>query len=286
MFGSLISSRANGCLGNPSRVLLLAVLTLALQNTPRALACELIDGNSQALVDSTSDHAMYSWTVDGVSELYRQNFWYRTGSSGTQTPVYYLNNVKNTQTSANSATTENANNKLDFTTTYTLEGGSDGSGSATILESFTVKNLSASAVDLHLFQYVDFDLDGSYEGDTLQLGKTGALFTSAAQSKGDVVATETLGVAANHGEVGLDNLVYNQLASSHPITLTDTTGPVGPGDAAYAFEWDVTLAGDASFTITLQKSIQVVQTVPEPSALALASLGLVSFIWRRRSSKS
>jgi len=41
----------------------------------------LNDLNSQAQIDLSSDAGMYSWTVDGVEQLYRQWFWIRQGDT-------------------------------------------------------------------------------------------------------------------------------------------------------------------------------------------------------------
>ena len=258
-------------------------LPLAIALASRLAACELTNGNSVVLINSTSSAGMYEWTVDGVSELYQQSFWFRVGNTGPQTPVYSLNNLTNIQTTSTAATTENANRQLDFSILYTLTGGATNSGSSRLTETVTIRNLTAASLSLHFFQYADFDLAASDAGDTLQLSKTSAVFTSAQQTKTDAVATETLDTPANHGEAGLNNLVYSQLASGRAITLTDVASPVGPGDAAFGFEWDTDLAAHSSFTVILSKGVRDLQAVPEASSGALFCLGLAAGALKRKS---
>jgi hypothetical protein len=239
----------------------------------------LTDGNSVVHVDDTHPIGMNLWTVDGVPELYSQGFWYRIGSSGGQKAVYSLNLVNITQPAPNTLITESANSQVDFTINYALTGRAAGSGSACLDETITVRNLLNSPMDFHLFQYADFDLAGTAGGDTVQLGKTGSLFTTATQAEGSVVVNEILLSGANHGEAGVNNQEYLKLTSGTPLTLNDNSGPAGPGNAAYAFEWDFTLAAKGLFSVSLEKHLD---PVPEPATWSLLALVLLAWALKRR----
>ena len=153
-------------------------------------------------------------------------------------------------------------------------------------ESIVINNTSASALDFHFFQYSDFDLGGTTGGQTVQLGKNlSGLFNEALQTAPGVAFTETvLTPGANHGEAGLFNTTLVKLNDGTPTTLNDNAGPVGPGDATWAFEWDLSIAPGSSALISKDKYIQL-QPIPEPSSLALISLGLAGWLIKRRRSK-
>lgn len=128
-------------------------------------------------------------------------------------------------------------------------------------------------------------MNGTTGGDTVQLGKNiHGLFNEADQTKGSSSLSETVVTpGANHGEAALFNQTLNELNDANPTTLNDNAGPIGPGDATWAFEWDFTIAAGSSVGISKDKYLSI-GTVPEPSVLALISLGLLAFgVQRRRS---
>ena len=274
----------------PAFLTISAVFCILLASARPAQAWYMTNNIAVAHVQDTSNTGMDQWTVGGTTELAQQSFWYRVGSSGGQTAVYGLPQLNISQSAVNTLTTENANSSLDFTINYTLTGGSTGSGSSSIHETINISNLTGSSIDLHFYQFLDLDLKGTASGDTLQLGKTGSLFTGATQTDSNVIGGETLTTAANHGEAGLSSTLAGKVqSSSSPAALADNTSSVGPGNEAMAFEWDDNLAAHSSFTITIDKTIGNTIPVPEPSTAGLLSLafaGLVGRGLRRRSSAS
>ncbi len=85
--------------------------------------------------------------------------------------------------------------------------------------------------------------------------------------------------SATHGEVGILPGLLTALNDGSPTTLGDIDGPLGPGNLTFAFQWDFTIDPNGSALISKTKLI----TVPEPTAAALVSLGLVALALRRRS---
>lgn len=237
---------------------------------------------------SDPDFGMNSWKVDGMDQLYRQWFWFRTGSGGKEKTISQLAlEVPCNQASDNYLTTLYRNDgKFTIGVNYTLLGGAAGSGSSTIGEQIIVKNISGSALDFHFFQYVDFDLGGSSSGDTLELGQDASgLFNSAFQHKGtSYFADEFLTPGANHGQAALASPVFTlfySLTDNSPTTLNNFAGPI-TGDTSWAFQWDVTIPVNGTFNISLNKSVYV-SAVPEPTVLAFAGLSCAIFAGVRRS---
>jgi hypothetical protein len=263
--------------------MLVALCALGLALLPRlAPAIEtLTDQNSTALVDPNSQSGMFSWTVDGVQQMFQQWFWYRVGAAGPEHSIDTISAPAINRPAANDLTTTYGNGNFSIRVDYVLTGGAAGSGGADMGETLTINNLTTNSLDFHFFQYSDFDLNGSLSGDTVQLKKNGVgLYYEADQTKGATTLAETVTTpGANEGETAFYNSTLVKLNNAGPDTLNDNAGPTGPGDVTWALEWDTTIAAGGSFIISKDKAIS---TVPEPSALALVCLGLAGFVWQRR----
>jgi hypothetical protein len=244
----------------------------------------LVSGNSSALVDTGTQNGMFNWSVEGVNQLFQQWFWYRIGSgAGTfERSIDTISAPAIVTPAANQLTTTyaNAGVGLSVRVDYVLSGGSIGSGTSTLLESLTINNISGTALDLHFFQYSDFDLGGNPGGDTVQLYKdiTGK-YNEADQTKGSTIFQETdVAPGADRGEADFFPATLNSLKDAGPTTLNNNASPVGPGDTTWAFEWDRLLNPGDSLIISKTKYIQV----PEPGTLALTGLGLTVLLTLRR----
>jgi hypothetical protein len=226
---------------------------------------------------------MFNWLVDGTDHLSVQWFWYRIGGAGGESGINTISAPGIVTPNARTLELTYANALLSVRVDYLLTGGVAGSGLSQVNESVLVRNLSGAPLDLHFFQYSDFDLNGIAAGDTVALG-TDILgkYNEAFQTKGGISFSET-GVTpgANRGEAALFPVLLNSLTDGAPTTLSNFAGPAGPGDATWAFQWDVTLPADGSFTFSKVKNITA---VPEPSAVALALLG-VGFVGVLRRSR-
>jgi PEP-CTERM motif len=244
----------------------------------------LSDLNSSAQIDLSSQSGMYNWTVDGNNYLEQQWFWYRVGSTGPQSSIDSLNltSFNNTGDELTTVWTDPLD-RFSIDLTYLLTGGNSGSGVSDVQENITVNNLSSSnSLSFHFYQYSHFSLSGG--NDSVQLSKNlNGNYYLADQTGGGAKLQETvitgtpLPAGAQEGETAASPQTLNNLNSGSPYTLNNNNS-AGPGNVTWALEWDKTIGASSDFTIGKDNSL----TVPEPSVLAIASLGLAIAAWRRR----
>jgi hypothetical protein len=261
----------------------LAVLFLVLVTAlaaPQAQAdVVLTSGNSQVIIDPTSWAGMYSWKVNGAEQMYNQWFWYRVGSTGPESTIDTLSAPGIVTSGTDKVDLTYTGNLMSVLVRYTLTAGST---SAHVAETIQVTNTSASNLSLHFFQYTDFDLNGTPEGDTAQI--YAPLHNTVIQSDGTLTVAETVVTPApSHYQVGFLPDIILSLTDGDPTTLGDIGGPLGPGDLDWAYQWDVDLASGASLIISKDK---IVNIVPLPPAAILFGTGLLALVGLRRSRKS
>jgi len=269
----------------------MALLALALTVLPCLVAqtnaqiYTMTDANSSATVNVGSQAGMDNWTVDGQNELAQQWFWLTLGN-GAPTAINNINAASVVQPSSRLLETTYASSGYSVEVDYLLKGGQTGSGQSDIGESISLNNTSASPLTFHFYQYSDFNLYGAGTQDTGQLGRNLSGKYNLADVENTVgnlttVISETVATpGANHGEVELPGVTLGKLTGSGPVTLADNSS-AGPGEVTWAFEWDVTIQPGGSFLISKDKSIDRL-FIPEPSSLALLSLGMALCVLRKR----
>ena len=246
----------------------------------QAATVSLADGNSMASVNLDSSAGMNYWSVDGQNQLNQQWFWFRVGS-GLQAPINTIGTASSVTVGGNGVASTYSNGQLTLQISYLLTGGTPGSGQADILESITVVNNTANPMDFHFYQYSDFNLLGTGNDSILISGNPTDGFDYAYQSKGLTQIAEAINSpVANHAETGLVPATLNRLNGTSDLVLNDTTSS-GPGDVAWALQWDVTIGAGASFDIFKDKKLSIVP-IPEPSVLAFIALGLGAWCLPRR----
>lgn len=239
------------------------------------------DENSVA---TFSDSGQVSWLVDGVEQIFTQEFHFRRSSDNQELRVGpgALELLATFSTDTNPFKDDSIDtfgslfsdgNGLQIETVFTLRGGTDGSGTADLSEQIVLRNTSQETLSLTFFQYVDFDLGGDADDDFGQIinGQT------VRQSDDEFSVSEVV-VSPQPTEFQVDDAAVLSALLTDDSVDTLNGQAVFQGDAGWAFQWDITLTAGDTFIISKDKSI-----VPAPGALALllASAGVLT---RRRGS--
>lgn len=229
------------------------------------------------------------WTVDGVNQLNQQSFHYRVGSSG---PEQNVSNIDSTpsiiKNEARHLDVLYANSQLSVDALYYLTGNYAGSGLSGLNLTLTIKNLSATTLDLHFFQYADFNLGGVAGGQTNRIFMQGSRYNRVGQYYGTSVLNNTLSsglMPATRVEAALAGVTLASLTDGNP-TLLGNTLAAGLGDVTYAIQWDYVLQAAGVAGDSLQISQLISLQVPEPSSVALIGTGLLAAALLRRSRKT
>jgi hypothetical protein len=227
------------------------------------------------------------WMVGGVNQADQEWLYYRIGTSG---PAFGIDHISAAPT-VNTATP----GQIDVTYdngSYSAEVKYLITGSSLLNESIVFNNHSGSALDLHFFDYSDYDLNGSDNGQSLGWFHKGVVIpttNSFWQTLGGIALTNTVSSSptANPTRYEADATTGTLLMNiTNTVNYTlNNVASAGPGDANGALEWDLSLATGSALTISELISLQV----PEPSSVAIVSLGILS-MWfgcaNRRSSKT
>jgi len=247
---------------------------LASSLTADAVTVTLQEGNAVVQIDPHSPAGMFFWTVNGINQLNQQWFWYRVGSSGPEAPLNALAPVTVVQPLPNLVTLTYTSPQVRVEVLYVLTSGVPGSYTADVAETIRFTNRTTSPLDLHFWQYTDFDLEGTPGDDTVTV-----LGNTVRQTGSTIAIAETIVTpwptnfeAALHGQT---------LAKLNDGVASNLNGYAGPltGNVTWTYQWDFVLPALGSYIISKDKLFEV---VPEPLTLVSMGLGVAVVAARAR----
>ncbi len=280
-------------------VVAVCITLAAASNATAAPVYVLSNGNATATFEvggiGEGDLGQTAWSLDGIEHLAQQWFWYRVGDTGPETMITDANNgltlVSHSELDLGAGfghildlEYHDPQGRFEITMGFTLVGAGN---STTIDEQITIINTSGAPLEFYFFEFLDFDLAGSFTGDVVQfptnntVEQADGLFTSS-----EVVSTSANPPSAYEG--GEASAILSKLndAATDNLSNTPALGAViAPLDAGVAFQWDWVIPTGGAEQISKLKRIEQV-IVPSPSAwaggLTLLSLG----IWLRKRVRS
>ena len=234
------------------------------------------------------------WTVNGVSQLNQELFYYNLNGGGV-TQIINPSSPTTVSTGThglNPYLTADSNlgnlGVIDVNNSYTLSGGS--SGNQFILTyTIQISNNSNNPQNISFYQYSDFDLAGVSGGQNVQLSPLSGGQYQADQMGGGaslVDLVQPIGGVTTEYQADNSGAPFGPfLGPPNSTTLGYSSTPSSAsGNVDFAYEWDdIALPAGQSFTIS---EIQTI-TVPEPSSVALISSGMLaaSLVFRQRRSE-
>lgn len=255
------------------------VVALALISAASQAAIQLTHNGSVVDIDENTS-TVNNWFVGGVDHVFQHRYYYRVGDGVAASLVSTIGAPTVNLFGPRAAEVIYQNNDLRVTLTYLLTAASNGM-SADLAESALIENLSG-AKSLRLFQYNDYDLNGTSGNDI------GTRLNSSTIQVADSVVSA---VEAVEGGTPIPH--FSELDDAWPSLRNDISGTAGynldsaagsnvgqslTGDISYAFQWNRDLAVNGAFLVSTDK----VAAVPEPASMGALALGLAALLARRR----
>jgi hypothetical protein len=264
-------------------ILAMALVLCGFAMSAQAATVNLTDANSTFQIETAPPGfggltGAVNWTVDGVDQLFQQQ-WFIGFGAGNQQPISNFPSVVTApppNNFANIVYTSAGNWTLD--TTYALSGGAAGTGRSDLAQQATFNNISGATQNLRLYLYTDFDLSNTDFDNGVTIDGN----HHAVQFDNRTLMDSIFGPDASRVEANLFANTFISLSGGAAYALNNVTS-AGPGDVTWAFEWDVTVPAGGSFQLSLDN---LITPVPVPPAVFLFGSGLLGLVGLRRFRKN
>jgi hypothetical protein len=254
---------------------LFAILIAASVIQAQAQNYNLATGDTSLQINlGGANPGLSDWTVGSVNQLEQEWFYYSVNGGSVNSIDTIAPWSAPTINGGISPTLSEtyASTSLSVTTTFLLQ--SLNHSVAQLGTQVSIQNLSGASETFNFYQYSAFGLGGVPGNQEIQVypAGTSTLYQYSTlgggyyteQANTGVGTTVTEGAAINNGtQLGLKN-------GNPTVNFTDPSGLVGPGSVNFAYEFTATLAPNSGIILS------TIQTVPEPSSLALISSGLLA----------
>jgi len=261
-------------------VLIFASLGLSAGNSHALLIGDatISDANSTATFTSFANRhgtelngLWRDWSTDGNNNLWLgRTIIGARGERKMPLDVWDVDNhyVQDTNSSGNNDSffIQHSRDGMQASLFYTLRGGVSGSNQATMNQTITITNNSASTMDLQLFQMIDLDLGSEFDDEFAMLNSPTQL------TQWDETTTLDYNVDTDLVHWLLGGNRFGRYVH-HGLAMPDNVS-FGPGDAKWLLQWDVALNIGDSFQLS-QKSDISPTPIPNPSPLYLLLMGLL-----------
>lgn len=252
----------------------------------------LQNGNAEFQVDS---FGVMEMTVNGLTHVYVTDFVIAEHSQDplipSPFPLSYLDYMDLTQPQGTDPGLLNQDNLTVSTwgtanLSFELRGGDLGTNAASLIQTFTITNVSADAIDLGMFAFTDVDLGGAPgslddQGEIFALDGSGNPIAYRQFDAVDELIT-SVSIAPDFYEVGMANDcvldICERVYFGVDTILANTIDP-GPNDLQQAAQWNRVLASGESFTYTQTMHLNGgVDPIPVPAAVWLFGSGLLGLM--------
>lgn len=195
-------------------------------------------------------------------------WWFRLDSDTRETAFHDATSATFSQ---NIARIEYQFPTFNATMGFRISGVSDGFGFLT--QQMTILNTSDQTITINLFNYADLDMAGTADDDVTSQSAPNVLHVVDGGGTGWRAHYE----GTNRFTAQSFPTVRNLLTNNSTSNFTGDIGSAGPDNFTGAFQWTLTLSPFEAATVS-----STITIVPAPGAAALAALGLLAALRRRR----
>jgi hypothetical protein len=252
----------------------------------------LTAGDAEVRLDPASTNFWSHAPSGGVGfHSFRHSWWYRVGDSGPENQVSSLQLVETVPLAAHAVRFEfqDSQNRFRLAAQYGL---TDAGAYSVLQESIVINNLTPGQLNFHLYLFSSSDLDINLSIESprdydsvIWASPTAIRRTSPFGS--ELSSTVEGGAAPNFYEMGVGRLeffptrhyvpspVEAALLDADPSTFawptTELHGVSAQPNLDWGWQWNLSIPGASAGSPTAFVSVTNRLSVPEPSALALAS---------------